>query len=79
MGNCAYTYPDGAKCIIRDLPQGQDMCDEHEYLTFEKERQTCSGLMKMRKKHRGYWYIKHHGPEADYPNAMVRWINREMR
>lgn len=79
MKQCAYRYPDNAQCIITTLPETQDMCDEHQYMTEEKDRQTCSGMMKMRKKNKGYWFIKHNGPESKYPEAMIRWINREMR
>lgn len=77
LGKCKYRYKDGGQCIIDTLPPHIEMCDEHEYLTKEMDRQAVFGLMKGRRKQRGIWYIKHNGPEARYPEAMIKWIHRK--
>lgn len=79
LGKCAWEYPDGERCII-ELSDDRTMCTDHRILTQmkkDKNKEAARCLMKGRKKNKGIWYIKHNGPEARYPEAMIKWIHRK--
>lgn len=80
MARCVWRYPDGEQCIV-ELSDDRDMCTDHRILTQmikDKNKEAARCLMKGRKKSRGYWYIKHNGPESKYPDDLVKWIGRKM-